>query len=143
MIKRLRYGNGHRKNRAEWHSAVNAGIVQCARCGYRIAPGAAFDLDHLDNGLSHPSHPFCNRAARANPGETTMSQPTDVRGDLPQNTERPDDMRGNQAHVVANATTEHAPHVYLCMSDAETDALADAETAVDTELFGTDATVDL
>lgn len=139
LIKRIRYGTAHRKDRAEWHALVNAGIVQCARCGYRIAPGAAFDLDHLDNGLSHPSHPHCNRAARANPGETTMSQPTDVRGDLPQNTEPAEDMRGDQAHV----TAAEQDAVEVIGEEVEFDDQDDAD-AIESELFdNTSTTVDL
>lgn len=70
-----------------------------------------------------------------------MSQPSDIRGDLVTNTERPEDMRGDQAHVTdATAITEPVD----MFSGTEGEDLADAEAAVDAELFdNTSTTVDL
>lgn len=62
-VRRARYGNAHRRRRRQWLPYVLAGGVRCARCTGRIRPGDEWDLDHLDNGMSHPSHASCNRAA--------------------------------------------------------------------------------
>jgi hypothetical protein len=36
----------------------------CAReCGQPVGPLDAWDLDHLDDGTSRPSHAACNRGA--------------------------------------------------------------------------------
>lgn len=56
-----RYGGDHQQLRRQWAPIVAAGGVPCARCGQPIA--GAYDLDHLPDGTSRPSHPSCNRAA--------------------------------------------------------------------------------
>jgi hypothetical protein len=62
-----RYGQAHRRLRAQWATRVAAGVVDCARCGERIEPGAAWDLGHVDGGLAYsgPEHAECNRATAA------------------------------------------------------------------------------
>lgn len=69
-IKRARYDSTHRKLREWWRLQVMSGCVRCARCDRWIDAGAAWDLDHLDNGTERPSHASCNRAA------TRKTQPT-------------------------------------------------------------------
>jgi hypothetical protein len=44
---------------------VDAGLVDCARCGERIEPGQPWDLGHHDSDrmrYSGPEHAACNRA---------------------------------------------------------------------------------
>lgn len=62
-IKRSRYNHGHRRTRLAWSFQVDSGCVNCARCGEWIDPGTAWDLDHMPDGTSRPSHAACNRAA--------------------------------------------------------------------------------
>jgi hypothetical protein len=50
---------------------VAAGGARCVRCGLPIAPGAPFDLGHVDGDRSRyagPEHPECNRHAGARRG---------------------------------------------------------------------------
>lgn len=58
-----RWDAAHRARRRAWVPVVATGTVPCARCGVLIRPGEPFDLDHLAEGLSLPSHALCNRAA--------------------------------------------------------------------------------
>jgi hypothetical protein len=58
------YGTAHRQRRANLAPLVAAGLVNCARCGERIQPGALWDLGHVDgnrNQWSGPQHRHCNR----------------------------------------------------------------------------------
>jgi hypothetical protein len=59
-----KYGPGHRALRAQWARRVEAGGVECARCGELIEPGSAWDLGHVDGTLSYAGaeHSRCNRA---------------------------------------------------------------------------------
>ena len=43
---------------------VEAGLVNCARCGKRILIGEKWDLGHAPDGLHYngPEHRRCNRA---------------------------------------------------------------------------------
>lgn len=62
------YGPAHQRLRKRWAPKVAAGGVLCARCGERIAPGAAWDLGHVDGDRSRysgPEHASCNRATSA------------------------------------------------------------------------------
>jgi hypothetical protein len=59
------YGYKHQLLRRRWAPLVAAGIVDCARCGQRIAPGQPWDLGHDDADRSRyngPEHRRCNRA---------------------------------------------------------------------------------
>jgi hypothetical protein len=61
------YGAAHRKLREQWRPKVEAGLVNCARCGKRIAPNAAWDLGHDDHDRTKyrgPEHANCNRSRR-------------------------------------------------------------------------------
>jgi hypothetical protein len=59
------YGHFHRKLRTEFKALIDAGGVNCCRCGQSIPPGAKFELDHADdrNGYKGAAHPFCNQSA--------------------------------------------------------------------------------
>lgn len=63
-----RYGPQHRASRREWEPTVAAGMTSCARCAFPILPGEVWHLDHLDDGVSRPSHARCNESARRNVG---------------------------------------------------------------------------
>lgn len=59
------YGLEHKRLRRAWVDRVNAGLVDCARCGEPIAAGAPWDLGHVDGSRSEyqgPEHRACNRA---------------------------------------------------------------------------------
>jgi hypothetical protein len=60
------YGSSHQREREKWRPKVDAGLVNCARCGQPIEPGRPWDLGHSDDrktwtGPEHPSS--CNRKA--------------------------------------------------------------------------------
>lgn len=59
------YDGAHDRERARWVPKVNAGLVDCARCGGPIEPGRPWDLGHTDDrsGWSGPEHVTCNRKA--------------------------------------------------------------------------------
>lgn len=60
------YGVAHQAERARWAPKVDAGQVDCARCGEPIIPGRPWDLGHDDNDRSvyqGPEHRHCNREA--------------------------------------------------------------------------------
>lgn len=61
------YDAEHDRLRAEWKPHVEAGEVDCWRCGERIRPGEAWDLGHDDHDRTiyrGPEHAGrCNRAA--------------------------------------------------------------------------------
>jgi hypothetical protein len=42
------YGAKHKAERKRWEPQVNAGLVNCWRCGWLIAPGQPWDLGHDD-----------------------------------------------------------------------------------------------
>lgn len=61
------YGVEHRKMREEFRPSVEAGLVDCWRCGKPIKPRDRWDLGHDDNDKSiyrGPEHSTCNRATR-------------------------------------------------------------------------------
>ena len=60
-----RYGRRHRNVRVQVEEQVNAGGVNCCRCGRPIQPGADFHLDHNDDGPGYKgaAHPDCNISA--------------------------------------------------------------------------------
>jgi hypothetical protein len=60
------YGFRHKALRRRWKPKVEAGLVDCARCGEQIEPGTPWDLGHRDDDrrfYSGPEHRACNRAA--------------------------------------------------------------------------------
>jgi hypothetical protein len=59
------YGLSHKAERERWRPKVDAGLVDCARCGDRIEPGRPWDLGHTDDrtGWTGPEHVTCNRRA--------------------------------------------------------------------------------
>lgn len=59
------YGVRHQRLREQWCPKVEAGLVNCARCGEPIQPGEAWDLGHDDvdrTRYTGPEHERCNRA---------------------------------------------------------------------------------
>ena len=68
QCKNQRYGPEHQRRRKLWTPLVAGGTVVCARCGEVIAPGQAWDLDHLASADSRPSHARCNRVATTQRG---------------------------------------------------------------------------
>ena len=59
------YGLKHKTQRAKWVKRVDAGGVDCARCGQPIEPGRPWDLGHTEDrtGWTGPEHRACNRKA--------------------------------------------------------------------------------
>lgn len=58
------YGTDHQRRRAQWKPKVDAGLVNCFRCGALIEPGRAWDLGHDDERKTRgPEHLVCNRRA--------------------------------------------------------------------------------
>lgn len=59
------YDQSHREERARWAPKVDAGQVDCARCGERLEPGRPWDLGHNDErtAWTGPEHTICNRRA--------------------------------------------------------------------------------
>ena len=65
LTSRRGYGWKHQELRKRWQRSVDAGTVNCARCGYLIEPGEPWDLGHDDldrSSYQGPEHPKCNRA---------------------------------------------------------------------------------
>lgn len=58
------YHGRHDRERRRWAPRVNAGLVDCWRCGRPIEPGADWDLGHNEDrtGWEGPEHPRCNRS---------------------------------------------------------------------------------
>lgn len=59
------YDIRHQQERARWAPKVDAGLVDCARCGERLQAGRPWDLGHSDDRLTWtgPEHQTCNRRA--------------------------------------------------------------------------------
>jgi hypothetical protein len=59
------YGIRHQNERARWAPRVDAGLVDCARCGEPLEPGRPWDLGHNDDrsAWTGPEHRACNRKA--------------------------------------------------------------------------------
>jgi hypothetical protein len=62
-IHNIMYGHGHRDYRQEVKREVEAGRVQCARCGQPILANQPFDLGHIDGDPSRYAGPEHARAA--------------------------------------------------------------------------------
>ena len=61
-----RYGKAHRRKRAQWAVKVDAGHVNCWRCGKWIQPGTPWHLGHDDRDPTlhrGPEHERCNVTA--------------------------------------------------------------------------------
>lgn len=59
------YGPRHQRLRTNLAPAVQAGQVNCWRCGQPIQPGTPWDLGHADDDRTvyrGPEHAKCNRA---------------------------------------------------------------------------------
>jgi len=75
------YGYSHQALRERHRPAVEAGQVNCWRCGQWIAPGAPWDLGHDDNDRTiyrGPEHRRCNRATAPRAARRKRSQETAV-----------------------------------------------------------------
>jgi hypothetical protein len=59
------YGRSHKAERDRWSPKVDAGLVDCVRCGDPIEPGRPWDLGHNDErtAWTGPEHRTCNRRA--------------------------------------------------------------------------------
>mgnify|MGYP006948434797 CR=1 FL=1 len=59
------YGTAHQRERERWRPRVEAGLVDCGRCGERLRPDRPWDLGHDDDRRQYrgPEHPSCNRKA--------------------------------------------------------------------------------
>lgn len=71
------YGAAHQKLRTRWAPEVEAGLVDCYRCGHWIQPGTPWDLGHDDHDRSiytGPEHMTCNRAAGARKANTARAR---------------------------------------------------------------------
>ena len=64
------YGARHQAERKRWEPVVESGYASCCRCGFPIAPGTPFHLDHRDDKLGYlgVSHALCNMRAAARRG---------------------------------------------------------------------------
>lgn len=64
------YGARHRRLRAQWAPQVEAGDVNCWRCGKFIQPGQPWHLGHLDDRSDYggPEHELCNLHAAGRAG---------------------------------------------------------------------------
>jgi hypothetical protein len=70
------YGAQHQRTRTTLDIRVQAGLINCARCGQRIKQGEPWHLDHDDTDRGKylgPSHAFCNTSAG---GRKAHTQPT-------------------------------------------------------------------
>lgn len=70
------YGVEHQRTRTTLDIRVQAGLVNCARCGQRIKPGEPWHLDHDDTDKTKylgPSHARCNTSEG---GRKAHSEPT-------------------------------------------------------------------
>src|SRR5262249_7292435 len=68
------YGYPHQQLQKRWKPLVQAGLVDCARCGKRILPGEPWDLGHDDydrTRYSGPEHRRCNRATQGRKRRTS------------------------------------------------------------------------
>lgn len=72
------YGRAHKAERAKWKPRVEAGGVDCAKCGLPIAHDATWDLGHTEDrkGWTGPEHPGCNRATGGSNGNRVMRERT-------------------------------------------------------------------
>jgi hypothetical protein len=64
------YGSRHQAERRKWEPIVQTGTVPCVRCGYLIASGSRWHLDHADDHVHYrgPAHQACNLKAAAERG---------------------------------------------------------------------------
>lgn len=62
------YGRAHQLERAKWVPLVEAGNVDCWRCGERINPGQPWDLGHDDEDRNAYRGPECRPCNRATAG---------------------------------------------------------------------------
>lgn len=74
------YDRAHQAERARWEPKVDAGLVDCARCGEPIVPGRSWDLGHTDDRAdwTGPEHSRCNRAAGGRNGALVTNAQRDV-----------------------------------------------------------------
>ena len=70
------YDATHVATRRWWKPIVEAGGVDCVRCGLPIARGSRWHLDHRDDGGGYlgPAHAKCNLRAAAKLGNQRMRQ---------------------------------------------------------------------
>jgi hypothetical protein len=68
------YGSPHQAERRRWAPVVESGAAVCVRCGFPIAPGTRWHLDHDDDKIHYrgPAHARCNLIAAARRGNELM-----------------------------------------------------------------------
>lgn len=56
------YGTEHQRERRHWQALVDEGDVDCCLCGYLIAPGEPWHLDHTPDRTDYrgAAHAVCN-----------------------------------------------------------------------------------
>ena len=57
-----KYGFGHQNRRGQFLPFVRSGACVCVLCDEFIEADADWDLHHAEDGLSYPTHRYCNRA---------------------------------------------------------------------------------
>ena len=85
------YGYQHKKLRASLAPRVDAGLIDCWRCGQRIKAGEPWDLGHAERvkgtssehrgdhrAIAGPEHQSCNRATNGRERNANHEPPVDV-----------------------------------------------------------------
>ena len=68
------YGAVHQAERKRWEPVVESGSAICCRCGFPIAPGTGWHLDHNEDrtGYRGVAHARCNLRAAGKRGNELM-----------------------------------------------------------------------
>ena len=69
------YGAAHQRERAKWKPRVDAGMVNCWRCGRWLDPRLPWDLGHDDNDRRIYRGPECRPCNRATAGRRRKRPP--------------------------------------------------------------------
>lgn len=69
------YCRHHRALRSQLTLSVEAGVVDCWRCGKRIKPGSAWDLGHDDHDTTVYRGPECHGCNRSTRSRAAKARP--------------------------------------------------------------------